>query len=93
MPRQPPVDDVYISSGTTIAVAGSRQFFRAVDYDAAMAIARAAPMQSYALWNGHRNGRQRPFLYPLQLGEGRGRTGPLDLGLHLPRYRPPVATH
>ena len=42
MPRQPPVDDVYISSGTTIAVAGSRQFFRAVDYDAAMAIARAA---------------------------------------------------
>ena len=42
MPTFPPVDDVYIALGTTIAVAGSQSAFRAVDYDAVMATARAA---------------------------------------------------
>ena len=42
LPTLPPVDDVYITLGTTIAVAGSQDAFRAVDYDAVMATARAA---------------------------------------------------
>jgi uncharacterized protein YbjT (DUF2867 family) len=42
IPVLPPVDDVYIALGTTIAVAGSQRAFRAVDYDAVMATARAA---------------------------------------------------
>lgn len=36
------VDDVYIALGTTIKVAGSQQAFRAVDFDAVVAVARAA---------------------------------------------------
>ena len=42
MPALPQVDDVYITLGSTIAVAGSQEAFRAVDYDAVMATARAA---------------------------------------------------
>lgn len=42
LPLLPPVDDVYITLGTTMAVAGSQAAFRAVDYDAVMATARAA---------------------------------------------------
>ena len=42
MPALPPVDDVYITLGTTLAAAGSRDAFRAVDYHAVMATARAA---------------------------------------------------
>ena len=42
MPSLPPVDDVYITLGTTISIARSQQAFRAVDYDAVMAVARAA---------------------------------------------------
>ena len=38
----PAVDDVYIALGTTIKVAGSRQAFRAVDFDAVIAVATAA---------------------------------------------------
>ena len=38
----PPVDDVYIALGTTIKMAGSRQAFRAVDFDAVIAVATAA---------------------------------------------------
>lgn len=38
----PPVDDVFIAVGTTIKVAGSREAFRAVDFDAVLAIARAS---------------------------------------------------
>ena len=38
----PPVDDVYIALGTTIKAAGSRQAFRAVDFDAVVAVANAA---------------------------------------------------
>ncbi len=38
----PAVDDVFIALGTTIAVAGSQAAFRAVDFDAVVAIARAA---------------------------------------------------
>ncbi|MES2360387.1 MAG: epimerase [Pseudomonadota bacterium] len=37
----PPVDDVFIALGTTIKVAGSREAFRAVDFDAVVAIAKA----------------------------------------------------
>lgn len=38
----PPVDDVFIALGTTIAVAGSQAAFRAVDFDAVLTVARAA---------------------------------------------------
>lgn len=38
----PTVDEVYLALGTTIKVAGSREAFRAVDFDAALAVARAA---------------------------------------------------
>ena len=37
-----PIDDVYIALGTTIAVAGSQEAFRAVDLDLVVTIARAA---------------------------------------------------
>ena len=37
----PLVDDVFIALGTTIKVAGSREAFRAVDFDAVVAIAKA----------------------------------------------------
>ena len=36
------IDDVFIALGTTIKVAGSQQAFRAVDFDAVMAVAIAA---------------------------------------------------
>lgn len=42
MPALPPIDDVYITLGTTMAAAGSQRAFRAVDYEAVMATARAA---------------------------------------------------
>ena len=38
----PPVDEVYLALGTTIKVTGSQAAFRAVDYDANLAVARAA---------------------------------------------------
>ena len=41
-PVFPAVDDVFIALGTTIAVAGSQTAFRAVDFDAVVATARAA---------------------------------------------------
>jgi uncharacterized protein YbjT (DUF2867 family) len=37
-----PVDEVYLALGTTIKVAGSRAAFRTVDFDANLAVARAA---------------------------------------------------
>ena len=37
-----PVDDAYIALGTTIKVAGSREAFRAVDFDAVLSVATAA---------------------------------------------------
>jgi uncharacterized protein YbjT (DUF2867 family) len=40
--KLPPVDDVFIALGTTIKVAGSASAFRAVDFDAVVAVARAA---------------------------------------------------
>ena len=40
--RLPAVDDVYIALGTTIGVAGSREAFRAVDFDFVVNTARAA---------------------------------------------------
>ena len=42
LPTLPRVDEVYLALGTTIKVAGSQQAFRAVDYDANLAVARAA---------------------------------------------------
>ncbi|MGQ2980609.1 MAG: NAD(P)H-binding protein [Polaromonas sp.] len=38
----PAVDDVFIALGTTIKVAGSQPAFRAVDFDAVLAVARSA---------------------------------------------------
>ena len=42
LPALPAVDDVFIALGTTISVAGSQQAFRAIDFDAVMAVALAA---------------------------------------------------
>ena len=42
LPALPPLDEAYLALGTTIAVAGSRDAFRAVDFDANLAVARAA---------------------------------------------------
>ena len=40
--KLPPVDDVFIALGTTIKAAGSAAAFRAVDFDAVIAVAKAA---------------------------------------------------
>ena len=42
LPPLPPLDEVYLALGTTIRQAGSREAFRAVDFDANLAVARAA---------------------------------------------------
>ncbi len=42
LPALPAVDEVYLALGTTIKVAGSQEAFRAVDYEANLAVARAA---------------------------------------------------
>lgn len=42
LPALPPADEVYLSLGTTIRVAGSQAAFRAVDLEANLAVARAA---------------------------------------------------
>jgi uncharacterized protein YbjT (DUF2867 family) len=42
LPELPRADDVFICLGTTIKVAGSQAAFRAVDYEAVVALARAA---------------------------------------------------
>jgi uncharacterized protein YbjT (DUF2867 family) len=45
LPPLPAVDEAFLALGTTIKVAGSQQAFRAVDYDANLAVARAARAQ------------------------------------------------
>lgn len=42
LPPLPPLGEVYLALGTTIKAAGSRTAFRAVDFDANLAVARAA---------------------------------------------------
>ena len=42
LPPLPPLDEVYLALGTTIKAAGSQTAFRAVDFDANLAVARAA---------------------------------------------------
>jgi len=42
LPALPQVDETYLALGTTIKVAGSQAAFRAVDFDANLAVARAA---------------------------------------------------
>lgn len=42
LPALPPLDEVYLALGTTIRLAGSQAAFRAVDFDANLAVARAA---------------------------------------------------
>lgn len=42
LPALPHVDEVFLALGTTIKVAGSQQAFQAVDFDANLAVARAA---------------------------------------------------
>lgn len=42
LPPLPPADEVYLALGTTIKAAGSQAAFRAVDFDANLAVARAA---------------------------------------------------
>ena len=41
LPALPRADEVFLALGTTIKVAGSREAFRAVDFDANLAVARA----------------------------------------------------
>src|SRR5690606_8944484 len=42
LPVLPMADEAYLALGTTISIAGSREAFRAVDFDANLAVARAA---------------------------------------------------
>lgn len=42
LPALPRIDEVFLALGTTIKVAGSEQAFRAVDFEANLAVARAA---------------------------------------------------
>lgn len=42
LPALPPLDEVYLALGTTIRAAGSQSAFRAVDFDASLAVARVA---------------------------------------------------
>jgi uncharacterized protein YbjT (DUF2867 family) len=42
LPALPPVDEVYLALGTTIKAAGSQSAFRAVDFEANLAVAKAA---------------------------------------------------
>jgi len=42
LPALPRVDEAFIALGTTIKVAGSQQAFRAVDFEAVLAVAKAA---------------------------------------------------
>ncbi|WP_298924153.1 nucleoside-diphosphate sugar epimerase [uncultured Ramlibacter sp.] len=42
LPALPPAQEVYLALGTTIKVAGSQAAFRAVDYEANLAVAQAA---------------------------------------------------
>ena len=42
LPALPRVDEAFIALGTTIKVAGSQEAFRAVDYEAVLAVAKAA---------------------------------------------------
>lgn len=42
LPALPPLDEAYLALGTTLRVAGSRAAFRAVDFDANLAVACAA---------------------------------------------------
>lgn len=42
LPALPGVDEVFLALGTTIKVAGSQEAFRAVDFDANLAVAKAA---------------------------------------------------
>jgi uncharacterized protein YbjT (DUF2867 family) len=42
LPALPAADEVYLALGTTIKVAGSQAAFRAVDFDANLAVAKAA---------------------------------------------------
>jgi uncharacterized protein YbjT (DUF2867 family) len=42
LPLLPQADEVYLALGTTIKVAGSQEAFRAIDYDANLAVAMAA---------------------------------------------------
>ena len=42
LPSLPPADEVYLALGTTIKVAGSQASFRAIDYDANLAVATSA---------------------------------------------------
>ncbi len=45
LPPLPRADEVYLALGTTIKVAGSQPAFRAVDFEANLAVARAAQAQ------------------------------------------------
>jgi uncharacterized protein YbjT (DUF2867 family) len=42
LPQLPPLDEVYLALGTTIKAAGSQAAFHALDFDANLAVARAA---------------------------------------------------
>ena len=57
LPPLPPLDEVYLALGTTIKVAGSQAAFRAVDFDANLAVARAPLPQAPFVRAGQCDGR------------------------------------
>ncbi len=68
----PRVDDVFIALGTTIKVAGSREAFRAVDFDAVLAVARAglaAGARRIAVVSAMGASSQSPVFYNRVKGE------------------------
>lgn len=69
LPALPPVDEVYLALGTTIKVAGNQAAFRAVDFDANLAVARAALVGERCFV---RDLRRRSRTYGVTLNVGRG---------------------
>jgi uncharacterized protein YbjT (DUF2867 family) len=53
LPVLPTADELYLALGTTIKVAGSQSAFRAVDFDANLAVAEAAlkPALKRSVWS------------------------------------------
>ena len=70
----PPVDDVFIALGTTIKVAGSASAFRAIDFDAVVAIAGAV-CRCLAYRRCQRHGCRQHIESSLQPRQGRDGIG------------------
>lgn len=72
LPALPPADELYLALGTTIKVAGSQAAFRAVDFDANLAVAHAAVaagVQRLGLVSAAGASAQSPVFYNRVKGE------------------------